>query len=63
MSWSVEYSAPSNLVKTAHPTLEKNPIAAVHDMIRRAINNSKESDNTVATSSTGTLIAQFTRFL
>ena len=39
MSWVVEYSAPVNLAKSINPAISGKPIAAVHDMIRKVVND------------------------
>lgn len=47
MNWVIEYSAPPNLSNSINPLLSGKPIAAVHDMIRKVVNNSQNQQNTV----------------
>ena len=47
MSWVIEYSAPVNLANSINPAFSGKPIAAVHDMIRKVVNNSQNQQNTI----------------
>tara|TARA_Y100000766_G_C18913610_1_gene609695 strand:- start:1896 stop:3059 length:1164 start_codon:yes stop_codon:yes gene_type:complete len=47
MNWNIKYSAPPNLSNSINSALSGKPIAAVHDMVRKVVNNSQNQQNTI----------------